>query len=162
MKRLPDRSYAALTGAERAAIALAALARGDDAEVARLKATCPHKLYRMTDPDYSDRVLTLLTFTLAAECDLRGWAAVAAVCAQHGRDLAPVLRRMHEIVAGLDRFAREQGIEPADLLAAGVPRHPLVEHWLEEPLPEPDDEAGIEAELQALRECWQAHVEDGR
>lgn len=159
MKRLlHDRHYTTLTGAERTAVALAALARGDDAELARLKATCPRLLYKMTDPDYSDRVQTLLTLTLATECDLRGWALVAATCAQGDRDPAPVLRRMHEIVGGLERFAAEHGIDPAHLRAAGAPRHELVELWLDHLAPEPD-EAAIEAETEALRQCWQVLVE---
>ena len=160
MKQLHDRNYAALTGTERAAVALAALARDDDAELRRLKDTCPLKGYRITDPDYSDRIDALLTLTLATECDLRGWACVAIWCSttQDG-DPAPVIRHMLAIDTALDRFAAEQGIDPADLRRAGSPRHALVAHWLDEPAPEPD-EAHIERELQGLRDYWRTRVEE--
>lgn len=160
MKKLPDRNYAALTGTERAAVAFAAMARDDDAELRRLKDTCPLKGYRITDPDYSDRIDALLTLTLATECDLRGWAIVATSCAATtDRDPAPVIRHMLAIDAALDRFAAEQGIDPADLRRAGSPRHALVAHWLDEPAPQPD-EAHIERELQGLRDYWRTRVEE--
>ncbi len=157
-KHMPDRNYAALTGAERAIAAFAATARDDDAELLRLRDTCPRKLFRITDPDYSDRMDALLVMTLAAECDLRGWAAVACGAVAEDRDPALVVQRMHAIVTALERFATEQGIDPAHLRGVSVARHALVAFWLDEPAPAPT-EAHIEAELQALRDYWQKRVE---
>lgn len=158
MKQLPDRNYAVLTGAERATVALAALARDDNAELLRLKDTCPRKLYQITDPDYSDRMDALLTMTLATECDLRGWAAVACAAVAEDRDPALVVQCMRAIAVALDRFAIEQGIDPAHLRGVSVARHELVACWLDHPAPAPT-EAHIEAELRTLRDYWQKRVE---
>lgn len=168
MKNLPDRHYAALTGRERTVAAFAAMARDDKAELLRLKDTCPRKAYRMTDPDYSERMAALLDIALATEADLRGWAATATFFVWQGHDAAPAVACLRAIDAALDRFAAEQGIEPAHLRAASPPRHTLVTYWLREPVvafwvgepvPEPD-EARIERELQMLREVWRMRVGD--
>lgn len=55
MKNTLRRYNYALTADERVRLALAAMARDDDAELERLQKTCPQYLYRMTDVEFVNR-----------------------------------------------------------------------------------------------------------
>lgn len=55
MKNTLRRFDDVLTADERFRLALAAMARDDDAEVERLHKTCPRLVYTMTDADFTDR-----------------------------------------------------------------------------------------------------------
>ena len=153
MKQLPDRNYAVLTGAERATVALAALARDDNAEPLRLRTPARANSADHADRTISDRMDALLTMTLATECDLRGWAAVACLRSpgptRHWSCSACAPSPLPWTASPSDR-----ALTRAHLRGVGVARHELVACWLDHPAPAPT-EAHIDAELRTLRDYWQ-------
>lgn len=59
MLNLKDNHYKQLSSIERFKLAVAAFSRGDDAEITRLKRTCPTKNYTMIDCEYTNRIAGL-------------------------------------------------------------------------------------------------------
>lgn len=59
MLNLKDIDYKQLSSSERFKLAVAAFSRGDDAEITRLKRTCPTKHYTMIDCEYTNRIAGL-------------------------------------------------------------------------------------------------------
>ena len=72
MKVIPESVYENLTPKQRVRAAVTAIAREDEAEIRRLRDTCPKYLYQMNDAAVTDRMETLYTLSLAMEYDLRG------------------------------------------------------------------------------------------
>lgn len=54
--KLADGHYGRLTGQERFALMVEAMARGDEREADRLEETCPKQAYRCEDPEFRDRM----------------------------------------------------------------------------------------------------------
>ncbi len=59
MLNLKDSHYKKLSSIERFKLAVSAFSRGDDAEITRLKRTCPTKNYIMIDCEYTNRLAGL-------------------------------------------------------------------------------------------------------
>ena len=96
-----SKHYDALSGAERFAAMLEAMARGDTAEERRLEDSCPRGVYEQDDPAYRKRMH--ISFTAAALC-----------CASIQRDL-DVLQALHMVkdVCGLFRDRAGETVEQA-------------------------------------------------
>lgn len=127
MKAIPDSVYEALTTHQRVRAAVSAEARGDDAEVERLKRTCGRETYSITDPAYSDTMQGLMSLSLAIETDLRGLALSmlqAAKQPQADDYLDLILEEAASVAAAWGRLMAEWGIDPREMEKAGAPRHP--------------------------------------
>ena len=68
--------YACLTPAERFALTVEALARGDEAEADRLEDACPKLYYRHNDAEFRDRMQRSYTIALLAMVNLQKLLAV--------------------------------------------------------------------------------------
>ena len=66
---IPQSVHEKLTPAQRIRAAVAAAARGDDAELERLKTTAGMMPYKITDPRYADGMERLALLMLAHEAD---------------------------------------------------------------------------------------------
>ena len=126
------RHYDALSGAERFAAMLEAMARGDTAEEERLEDSCPRGVYEQDDPAYRKRMH--VSFTAAALC-----------CASIQRDL-DVLQALHMVkdVCGLFRDRAGETVEQAFFCGWHAARdHVGVDVFA--------DDAEVAAELKELR-----------
>jgi hypothetical protein len=131
--RTMSRRYDRLDGAERFRLAIEAAARGDELERGRLRDAAPMPKYRITDPEYRDRVdasyqlaVTFALFALPASAELRGWLRCAYKLLDEGTpvDAVPVdvLARVADVMACYAGFARvcraEMELEPEVVLRA--------------------------------------------
>ena len=76
MPKAVTRSYVFLTPAERFALTVEALARGDKADADRLEQTCPKQTYSHSDAEFRDRLQRSYTITLLAMLNLQKLLAV--------------------------------------------------------------------------------------
>lgn len=60
MKKINDKLYDKFSPQERVDLTIAAFLREDEAEIERLKQTCPRKTYKMIDLDYQDSIKQFL------------------------------------------------------------------------------------------------------
>jgi hypothetical protein len=68
--KTPTAVYEALTPIQRVRAAFAAMARDDQAEIDRLRRTCPKKTYTQTDAAYADTMEHLISLSLAMSHDM--------------------------------------------------------------------------------------------
>lgn len=107
--------YDTLTGAERFALVIEAMARGDRAEERRLDDACPLVHYRAEDEQYRGRMRRLGVLALATALDLRGRLTVLRMVSSfgtHGHGLCdPTFGRLMQAayLAGRERGRWEAG-----------------------------------------------------
>ena len=127
--KIKETIYQGLTPRQRVGAAVAALARDDNAELKRLKETCPKKQYLATDDDYAGTMTRLMTVALAVESDLRGLALdylSAHASAAKGERLESILCEFASIEVAWRRHTEEMGIDHAELVLASGPHHHAV------------------------------------
>ena len=145
MKTISNKSYENLTAEQRVRAAVAAVARGDESEVKRLRETCPKRTYRMNDAAFSDRLERLWSLSLAMECDLRGLtirvlqgsSKALEIGDDNAEELDKVISETDEIIieiASIDEAWRQTleglGIDLEDMNKAGMAHASVTESLL--------------------------------
>jgi len=152
--KINDTVYSTLSPRQRVAATIAAVARNDDAEVTRLRETCPKQRYLATDDAYADTMTTLCTVSVGVESDLRGLAidylAATTTSGKETEHQATIIRIFASIREAWQRHAREMQIDLDDLHAFSGPHHDYVEA-LAKHAEGKHDEASVETLLQSIR-----------
>jgi hypothetical protein len=120
--RPTDALYATLTGEERACLALAALARGDDAERQRLTDTCPREIVRVTEFGFRFALDAIYYAVWYIEREGLTMLVSLLLARRHGSDDDSVAE-LGRLVACREvwlTFCDEIGIEPRALVVAAT------------------------------------------
>jgi hypothetical protein len=150
-----QRHYDKLTPDERFRLVVAAIARDDGSEIDALARTCPTKTYRMTDPDYTDKIQRAYWLLVSVEADLwrYGCALLWALTMMTQADLdandddekkqadidhveryADIATQAATVAVvlwdGLAQFADDIGVEHSDLLSFSPDKLAAVERWI--------------------------------
>jgi hypothetical protein len=151
---IPAKIYESLTAPERMRAAVSAQARNDDAELLKLKETCPKNSYLMTDSGYYDGMVNLMATALVVEYDLMA-AAMDFHTAVEEEVPEIVARAMHtaaSVETAWRELLAEMGIPWLEMSQAGPPRHHAVKTLLQiSAAAETAD--GVQIFLEQLREC---------
>ncbi len=141
MKALNANLYATLTPSQRVIATIEAEARDDQEEVQRLVRTCPKKTYSMNDAAYTDTLQSLISATVAVECDLLSAALTCVLAIKRDANLFNrCAQHMADIHAAWRETLADYGINPDSLAKAAPIRHPILDYLLEN-TPPPDPEA---------------------
>ncbi|MEM6559784.1 MAG: hypothetical protein AAF605_08370 [Myxococcota bacterium] len=149
-KKKLDRAYRTLTADDRFHAALAAAARKDLKEVARLGQTCPRVDVRVRDPSFTRRTrgsrIVAMRWLLLWEIRSREFHLASTLEPTDDKlpqILFPVMGTLLGVYLGLCRFCSERRINESHLLDAWVGGTPtLLDQLLDPagPLPEDSDE----------------------
>lgn len=152
--KIKDTVYTILSPRQRVAATIQALARNDDADIKRLRETCPKQRSLATDDAYAETMSALLKVGLGVESDLRGLAidylAANAASGQETEHQAAIVRVFASIREAWRRQAWELQIDFDDLHSACGPRHDYVEA-LAKHAEGKHDEDSVEDFLAAIR-----------
>lgn len=148
--------YTTLSARQRVAATLAALARNDDAEVARLRETCPPRRYIAAEESYPETMNKLRMATLRLDADLRGLAIdYLAANLPSGRETkhqARIISLFASTREAWHRQFREMQIDLAHLHAISGPQHDYVDALVKHAEGKHD-----EATVESLRKSIRTH-----
>lgn len=127
MKNALAKLYPALTPEERFKAMLAAFAREDEGEQVQLKNTCPMKNYKITDPDFGDRMSAsqLLVMVTAADwLQVEGNLKMAEICLEMYHNIMVYFHRGYEAGGGKKvDYDPEHDIEQPDQIKAAIQQY---------------------------------------
>jgi hypothetical protein len=126
---IPTKIYESLTAPERIRAAISATARDDDAEIARLRTSCPKLPFLVTDPAYAERMKRIIMLLMEFEGELRGYAIDYLRCnpiKEFLDERDAIFESIANMHAALRIYAEGEGIDFAELEVCGPPRHPIV------------------------------------
>lgn len=155
MKPITDALYSTLTPEERARLAIAALARGDNGEAARLLATCPEETTRGPERAYRRAADALTLAAWWAECEGRGMLIDLLLSRRHdtGESALAKVAALKGCAEAWHAFCGEIGLEPHALALAttGEPSRWLIFADLLATTDTPADPSARDGMLTALR-----------
>ena len=155
MKPIAEALYSTLTPDERARLAVAALARGDNGEADRLLATCPEETTRGPERAYRRAADALTLAGWWAECEGRGMLIDLLLSRRHetGEVALAKVAALKGCAEGWRVFCCEVGLEPHALALAttGEPSRWLTFADLLATMDTPVDPAARAGMLIALR-----------
>ncbi|MBU0992252.1 MAG: hypothetical protein KJ737_07130 [Proteobacteria bacterium] len=132
MKKFNENLFSHLTPKQRICLAFEAQARGDEAEYSRLTDTCPRKTYSGPDLMFRGSWDAITGFSLATECDLRGYALswLMAIRAGETETAHDILGKMESVNKAWIDMLKEAGLSDKAIKAARPASHFVVETLL--------------------------------
>lgn len=174
MKGISKLVYENLTPEQRMRAVVSAIAREDEAEVRRLRDTCPKYMYHMTDVAFTGRMEALYSLSLTVECAMRGLVIDYLVALRFANGPAAqdpeVLRESMELteqiliaIASTDEAWRQAllsvDIDTDAMDKVGAPRDEVTKDmvYIAQELSEPAPQL-VQEILQAMRERLASHA----